>query len=90
MAHAMIQRNITVKLYEKTRELTNIGGGFFIYPHGIRILKLLGFNNLINELYVNITHLDIYNRKHQLLLHEDMSHFYEEVIDAFDCIYQDV
>ena len=38
----------------------------------------MGFHDLVNELFVNITHLDIYNRKHQLLLHEDLSHFYEE------------
>ena len=38
---------IDVKIYEKTNELRNIGGGILVWPHGMRYLQWLGLSHSV-------------------------------------------
>ncbi len=78
LAHALINKNIDVKVFEQTPTLSNIGGGFMIYPQGIRILKKLGLKDLVDKLYTDIRFYEIYDRHEKLMLHEELSQFYQE------------
>src|SRR6187455_299457 len=42
-ANALLQRGISVRVYEQAAALTEVGAGVALQPNGIRMLRRLGF-----------------------------------------------
>jgi len=55
-ANACHKQGYEVTIYEKAKQLKNIGGGLLLWPHGLRYLDWLGLKNILAPYYVNITH----------------------------------
>jgi 2-polyprenyl-6-methoxyphenol hydroxylase-like FAD-dependent oxidoreductase len=54
MALACQHAGFTVKIYEKSRTLRNIGGGILVWPHGIRYLNWLGLSHCLEPYWVSL------------------------------------
>ncbi len=77
-AHTLKQQGHRITIYERSSKLRNIGGGFLIYPHGIGILKALGFDELIKAVYTPLTHIQYFDENNQLLLRDSLDGFYNQ------------
>lgn len=71
------QQGFSVTIYEKTKALRNIGGGLFIYPHGIRVLQLLGLDSILQMLDKKIEQFAAYDHKGNILLQDNFNSFYQ-------------
>lgn len=77
-AIALRKMGVSVKVYEKTSRIKNIGGGIFIYPHGIRIIKLLGLDNTLNVLHSDLDQMIVRDVENEVLMNDAMLKFYQQ------------
>lgn len=62
-----------VKVYEKTKNLTNIGGGILIWPHGMRCLRQLGLADELDLYKTTINICNIYNSNSEKIFSENLA-----------------
>lgn len=62
-----------VKIYEKTKKLTNIGGGILIWPHGMRCLHQLDLADKLLSYKTSIETCNIYNSTGDKIFSENLS-----------------
>jgi 2-polyprenyl-6-methoxyphenol hydroxylase-like FAD-dependent oxidoreductase len=66
---------IDVKIYEKTNELRNIGGGILVWPHGMRYLQWLGLSHCTEPYLSSIKKCNIIGYTNEQIFSEDFTHF---------------
>jgi len=54
LALACQKAGMKVKIYDKAKELRNIGGGILLWPHGIRYLEWLGVGECLHPFWLPI------------------------------------
>jgi 2-polyprenyl-6-methoxyphenol hydroxylase-like FAD-dependent oxidoreductase len=79
MALACQHAGFTVKIYEKSRTLRNIGGGILVWPHGIRYLNWLGLSHCLEPYWVSLKRCNIVDYQGATIFNEDFSNFTELV-----------
>jgi 2-polyprenyl-6-methoxyphenol hydroxylase-like FAD-dependent oxidoreductase len=79
MALACLRAGFTVKIYEKSSTLRNIGGGILVWPHGIRYLNWLGLSHCVAPYWVSLKRCNIVDYHGATIFNEDFSHFTELV-----------
>src|SRR3990167_10284156 len=70
LAYACHCAGMEVSLYDKTRELKNIGGGILLWPHGLRYLEWMGLSNCLLSFRIPIHECSIIGTKGQAILRE--------------------
>ena len=74
-AIAFQQQGFSVKVYEKTSQLSNIGGAFIIYCHGTRILQKLGLQYIIDSFYTDVQNFICIDQS-EILMNSSFEKFY--------------
>lgn len=67
---------IEVKIYDKARELRNIGGGILIWPHGLRYLKWLGMEDWLTPFQVSVKGCQVIGHHGNKIFSEEYSELY--------------
>jgi 2-polyprenyl-6-methoxyphenol hydroxylase-like FAD-dependent oxidoreductase len=67
---------IDVTIYDKAKELRNIGGGILLWPHGVRYLKWLGLSDCLAPFQVTIHNCNIISNSGQKIFSENCSTLY--------------
>lgn len=70
LAVACQQAGMDVHLFDKSKQLHNIGGGILLWPHGQRYLDWLGLGDVLSSLKHDISACNILGSKGNILLHE--------------------
>ncbi len=71
LAAACQQIGMEVKVYDKAKQLENIGGGVLLWPHGQRFLDWLGLSQCLNAHQIKINACHLYGSQNQKIFHED-------------------
>lgn len=67
---------VKVKLYEKAKQLRNIGGGLLLWPHGRRYLEWLGLADGLKPYEVSVRGCRVVGTTGQEIFNEEYSAFY--------------
>lgn len=73
LAKACQKAGFEVKIYEKAKKLSNIGGGILIWPHGMRCLQQLGLADSLSPFKTTIQSCNIYNVLGEKIFNENCS-----------------
>lgn len=76
LAAACYRAGIKTKIYDKAKQLRNIGGGLLLWPHSKRYLEWLGLFDCIKSYYIPVKNCKIINSKGEEIFREDYSSFY--------------
>jgi FAD-dependent urate hydroxylase len=79
MALACQRAGFNVKIYEKSRNLRNIGGGILVWPHGIRYLNWLGLSHCLDPYWITLKRCNIVDYHGDTIFNEEFSTFTELV-----------
>ena len=70
-------RGMQVKIVEKTSRLQTIGGGIFLWPHGVSCLQALGLWEILQPVCMSAKCMNLYGHRGNLLIREHYADLYE-------------
>lgn len=73
------KKGIKVTLYDKAKQLQNIGGGILLWPHGLRYLQWLGISECLDLFHISIKSYDVINHVGEKIFNESYAKFYEAI-----------
>lgn len=65
-----------VKIYDSARALETIGGGIFLWPHGLRFLDSLGLVDCLQSSWMSVNAMTIRDHRGQAIFHEKHAELY--------------
>ncbi len=76
LAIACQRHGIEVVIYEKAKQLQNIGGGILLWPHGLRYLDWLGLSDNIKPYDIKIDGIDLISDEGEKIYSENYDELY--------------
>lgn len=71
LAVACQRAGIQAEVYERATELTTIGGGILLWPHGQRYLEWIGLQHILAPFEIQINHCTVVGSQGNVLLKEN-------------------
>jgi 2-polyprenyl-6-methoxyphenol hydroxylase-like FAD-dependent oxidoreductase len=65
-----------VKIYEKAKQLENIGGGLLLWPHAMRYLNDLGLMECLQAVHQSAIRMNLVGHRGQAILRDDHAEIY--------------
>lgn len=77
MANACQRAGMHVQIYEQAKTLTTIGGGIFLWPHGLRFLDELGLSACFHDARFTASGMNIISHKGERIFAESHAELYK-------------